>query len=219
MPIQQFLPQIVVAASLLLSTAASHAQAPAIDSARRPAPLVLKAGLRLTHLNYAHDNKSWQFLVPLSLGAEYRLAPAYSLYGLLEADMLASPARTRRRTTTTATVPNAMLSFGVRHYYGRPPVDAQRTSTEFGRYLALDGSAEWQQLATTARRRLVPATLTPAVYALWGMQNRLRRHVLYDLNAGLGLLAPAHYYYIERASGTTPWNVGAQINIRLFISN
>ncbi|MDJ0366765.1 hypothetical protein QMK33_16540 [Hymenobacter sp. H14-R3] len=49
--------------------------------------------------------------------------------------------------------------------------------------------------------------LAPTVYALWGVQHRLRPCVLYDLNAGAGVLAPS-YYNLERPSGSTHWNVG-----------
>lgn len=69
------------------------------------------------------------------------------------------------------------------------------------------------------RQRTTPASLTPAVYALWGIQNRRLPHVLYDLKVGVGVLAPVRYYNFERIGGTTHWNAGAQVNIRLYLVN
>ncbi|MDO7885499.1 hypothetical protein [Hymenobacter cheonanensis] len=203
----------------LLAAGATHAQQLAPDSVPRAHSLLLKAGLRLTHLRYAHDSKSWQFLVPLSLGAEYRVASRLSFYTQLETDVQASFTAGRRRATQTNAFTAASAALGVRYYYGR----AQRAVPTFGRYLALEGSADWEQLTgaslvTTSgsgRRRTTPAVLTPGVYALWGVQHQLRRHAYYDISAGGGLLAPA-YYNFERPSTASRWNVGGQATIRFY---
>jgi hypothetical protein len=105
----------------------------------------------------------------------------------------------------------------VRYYYGH----AQRPAPAFGRYLALEGSAEWEQLpdarwVTTSgsgRRRTTPAVLTPGVFALWGVQHRLRGYSWYDISAGAGVLAPS-YYNFERPANR--WNVGGQATVRVF---
>lgn len=205
----------------LLGPAASHAQALPPDSAARAPCLLLKAGLRLTRLHYVHDGQTWQLLVPLSLGAEYRLAPRLSLYGIAEADLTASRTAYRRRNARNGSVSAADGGLGARYYYGRPRAGhLAAASPEFGKYLALESGAAWQQLAITgASRRNVPASLTPSVFARWGIQNRLLPHLLYDLDAGLGVLAPAHYYHFERARGAAHWNMGAQVNIRLYFGN
>lgn len=225
MQLFHFLKPVFLCGSLASLALTSQAQSPpsrADSAAQLPAsPLLLKAGLRLTHFRYSSDTKAWQLLMPLSLGAEYWVAPRLSLYGLLEADLLASRTTTRRRGAQSNVVPAAAFSLGLRYYYGAPrPAQARAASPALGRYLALDGGAEYEQLGaitTAARRRTVPATLTPALYALWGVQNRLRPALLYDLSAGLGLLAPAHHYHAEWPTSAAHWNVGAQVNIRLYL--
>ena len=220
MGLRYFLNRVLLSGGLLGAAAGSHAQAPA----SQPAPWVLKAGLRLTHLHYAHNSQAWQLLLPLSLGAEYRVAPRVSLYGQLEADLLASNTsrQAARRQAPRSALEAATLGLGLRYYYGRPRrAGDPETGPEFGKYLALEGAADWQQLPTgrlrNTSRRTTPAVLTPALYALWGIQNRLRPHALYDLNAGLGLLAPAQYNF-ERVGAANHWDVGAQVNIRLYFS-
>lgn len=216
-----FLKRALLSSGLLLTVAALHAQSLVPDSTRviqRPPTLLGKVGLRLTRLRYAHDNQAWQFLLPLSLGAEYRVAPRLSLYTQLEADLLTSYTNGRRRGGQSNAVSAASAALGVRYYYGQ----AHQAAPIFGRYLALEGSADWEQLTTSTspsarRRRTTPTVLTPGVYALWGVQHRLRPHMLYDLNAGAGILAPA-YYNVERPSGSTHWNVGGQVNLRLYFS-
>jgi hypothetical protein len=203
----------------LLAAAATHAQQLAPDSVPRSRAVLLKAGLRLTHLRYSHDNKSWQFLLPLSLGAEYRVAPRLSFYTYLETDLRASSASGRRRAAQTNAVSAATAALGVRYYYGH----AQPATPVFGRYVSLEGSADWEQLTdarwvTTSgsgRKRTTPTVLTPGVYALWGVQHRLRSHAWYDISAGAGVLAPA-YYNFERPSTATRWNVGGQATIRFY---
>ncbi|GAA4494908.1 hypothetical protein GCM10023172_05820 [Hymenobacter ginsengisoli] len=216
MPQRYFLKGLLLGAGLL-AAGAVHAQQLAPDSVRHPHPLLFKAGLRLTHFRYAHDSKSWQFLLPLSLGAEFRVAPRLGFYTQLETDLSASSSSGRRRGAQANAVTAAGVALGVRYYYGH----AARTASPFGRYLALEGSAEWEQLTdarwvTTSgsgRRRTTPAVLTPGVYALWGVQHRLRGHSWYDLSAGAGVLAPAYYNFERPASR---WNVGGQATIRLF---
>lgn len=212
-----FLKGLLLSMGLLVAGAA-HAQQPAADSVHHVRPLLFKAGLRLTHFRYSHDSKSWQFLLPLSLGAEYRVAPRLSFYTQLETDLSASSSNSgRRRGTQPSAVAAAGAALGVRYYYGH----AQRGTSPFGRYLALEGSAEWERLTAArwaaaggnGRQRTTPTVLTPGVYALWGVQHRLRGHAWYDLSAGAGVLAPAYYNFERPASR---WNVGGQATIRVF---
>lgn len=213
---------MLLASSLLLATASAAQTAPAAaDSVSRPPQVMYKLGLRLTHLRYSHDSKAWQFLLPLSLGVEYRVAPRLSIYTQFEADMLTSYTNARRRGAQNGSLSAASLALGVRYYYGR----VGHATPVFGRYLALEGSTDWEQLTNASfvsvsgsgRRRTTPAVLTPGIYALWGVQHRLRSHLLYDINAGAGLLAPAYYNY-ERPAAASHWNVGGQATIRLYFA-
>lgn len=209
---------LLVGAGLLALTSPALAQRAAPDSVQRPRSLLLKAGLRLTHLRYAHDSKSWQVQLPLSLGAEYRVASRLSVYTQLEADMQVSNTNIRRRTAQRGALAAATAALGVRYYYGGGPQAVPR----FGRYLALEGTTEWEQLTAIRRprtrggSRATPAVLTPGVYALWGVQHRLRGHSYYDMSAGAGVLAPA-YYNVERPSSASRWNVGGQATIRFYL--
>jgi hypothetical protein len=208
----------LLGAGLLALASPAAAQQAAPDSVWSARPLLLKSGLRLTHFRYAHDSKSWQFLLPLSLGAEYRLAPRLSVYTQLEADMQATYTSNRRRATRRNTLAAASVALGVRYYYGGGP----QVGPRFGRYLALEGTTDWEPL-TDARwlrasrngRRATPAVLTPGIYALWGVQHRLRHYTYYDVSVGAGVLAPA-YYNFERPNTATSWNVGGQASIRLY---
>lgn len=210
----------LLASSLLLATASAAQVAPA-DSVARPPKVLYKLGLRLTHLRYAHDNQAWQFLLPLSLGVEYRVASRLSLYTQFEADMLTSYTNSRRRNAQNGSLSAASVALGARYYYGH----VGHAAPVFGRYLALEGSTDWEQIPNanlvtvsgSGRRRTTPAVLTPGIYALWGVQHRLRAHVLYDVNAGVGLLAPAYYNY-ERPAAASRWNVGGQATIRLYLA-
>ncbi len=212
---QRYIVKIMLLGAGLCTFASSAlAQGAAPDSVQRPRSLLLKGGLRLTHLRYTYDSKSWQVQLPLSLGVEYRIAPRLSLYAQAEADMQANYTTTRRRATRSNALAAANVALGVRYYYGGGPQAVPR----FGRYLALEGTTDWAQLPATRlrARRTTPTVLIPGVYALWGVQHRLRGHTYYDLNAGAGLLAPA-YYNFERPGGANRWNVGGQANIRLYL--
>ena len=214
---QRYSLQSLLLAIGLLAAGGAHAQRLAPDSVQRPPTLLGKAGLRLTHLRYARDNQTWQFLLPISLGAEYRVAPRLSFYTQLETDLRASSSSGRRRPSQSNVVSAAGAALGARYYYGH----VHGAIPAFGRYLALEGNVEWEQLPdarrvrTSSRGRTTPAVLTPGVYALWGVQHRLRGHTWYDASAGAGVLAPA-YYNFERPSNANKWNVGGQATIRLF---
>ncbi|NML66088.1 hypothetical protein HHL22_12815 [Hymenobacter sp. RP-2-7] len=210
---------------------AGMAQAAAVPAAATSAPSspwLLKGGLRLTHLSYSRTATSWRLLMPLSLAAERRVGSRLSWYAQFDADMqLASTSLRRRRAVvgSNTTLPAVALGLGARCYYGRPAgaTRQQPGVPELGKYLALEASATLSQAGTSATSTTRGAVgnhntlLVPALYALWGVQNRLRPHLLYDLSAGLGVLAPTRTnaeYYLPRHG----WDVGAQVNIRFYLT-
>jgi len=87
-----------------------------------PPAVLLKVGLRATHISYSGSGQAWSLVVPLSLGAEYRLAPRFGFYGQVEADLQTGrTAAARRRPPQAAmAVPNAALGVGLRYYYNQP---------------------------------------------------------------------------------------------------
>ena len=205
---------------LLAIARAAAAQTAPIDSVQRPLPphLLLKAGLRLTHFSYSPGSQAWRVVVPFSLGAEYRLAPRFSVYSQAEADLQASRAANGRRGRQATAVPGMALALGLRYYYSQPArAKSLRHSSLYGSYLALEGNVERSEVTAayvSRSRRQAPTSLTPGVYAFWGTQHRLRRSLLYDLNAGLGVQMPPYYSY--ESVVPAHYQMAAQVNIRVY---
>ena len=173
--------------------------------------LWLKAGLRLSHFTYAYAQQGVQFVLPFSLGAEYRLTSQLSLYGLAEADIVVG--RSRRRGAAPAT--DNGLSAGLRYYYRHPTsLDSLRARPAASDYLALEGNVDFT--GTSGRRgRVSTFNFTPALYALWGAQHRWATHpLLFDFNAGLGLLVVPNYG-ADRATSRR-LDVAVRVNMRMY---
>lgn len=200
---------------------AADAQALNPDSVHWPAPprVLLKAGLRLTHFSYSGSSQNWRVVVPLSVGAEYRLSSRFAFYSQADTDLQASR-NVGRRGGRHNLLPSAALGLGLRYYYRQPGQGhPRRTSSIYGNYLALESNVERTELTGTyltvgQSRRQTPTSLTPGVYAYWGTQHRLRRAMLYDINAGLGVQTPSYYNY----ESVTParYDLTAQVNLRLY---
>jgi hypothetical protein len=212
-------------AATLLGVLAAHAQAtlPTADSVRGPMPpaVLLKVGLRATHISYSGSSQAWSLVVPLSLGAEYRLAPRFGFYGQLEADLQTSRTATRRRRSQAVAVPSAALGVGLRYYYNQPRRgEPLRNANFYGSYLALEGNLERNAVAgryVNQSRRQTAAGLTPGLYAYWGTQHRLRHALLYDVSVGLGFQAPTYYNFENIAPAH--YNIAVQANLRLYWSH
>lgn len=205
----------------LATPARAQMALPAASPASVPGPkLLLKSGLRLTHLFYLPDARSWQLLLPLSFGLEYRLRPQFSAYAQAETDISAGRAPRGRRGAVLLPTPGTSLSLGGRYYFNQPAA-AQASSEPWGNYVALEASTELTQISSRRGRRgrgLSVGRVTPALFALCGTQHRgPGRHLLYDLNAGLGIEAPPAY--AAEAGTRPPWDVAAQVNLRVYVAN
>lgn len=213
--------------------AGAGGKAAAQTTAPEPAPslpaFVAEGGLHLTQLSVSRSSSNWQAVVPAALGLEYRLNSRFSLYTQLGATVqLANDARSRRRMAVRTALPAAALGLGGRCYYSRPagalrPAEA----AEFGRYLALEAGAELTQSQRPATRGLSAsrrpswnsaALLSPYLFARWGVQNRWRSHLLYDLNAGLGLVAPSRPA-AEYTGANHRLDIAVQVNVSLYVAN
>lgn len=88
---------------------------------RWPAPprVLRKAGLRLTHFSYSGSSQTWRVVVPISVGAEYRLSSRLALYGQADTDLQASRSPIRR-SAQRHLLPRAALGLGLRYYYSQP---------------------------------------------------------------------------------------------------
>ncbi|MGY3088218.1 hypothetical protein ACVWYF_001251 [Hymenobacter sp. UYAg731] len=199
---------------------AQTAVIPAPPVAAASPKLLLKSGLRLTHLFYLPDARSWQLLLPLSFGLEYRLRPRFSAYAQAEADVSAGRAPRGRRSSSLLPTPGTSLGLGARYYFNQSST-AQASAEPWGNYVALEASTELDQISSRRGRRgrgLNVGRVTPALFALCGTQHRGPGHrLLYDLNAGLGIEAPPAYS--AEAGTRPPWDVAAQINLRVYLAN
>ena len=204
----------LVVAALAIGTGPLRAQSP-------PPRLRLKAGFNLAHLVISPDVRG-RLVVPLALGAEYRVKPQLSLYAQVEAYLPTGRATGNRRARVTLPLLGGAGALGARYYYHHawPTNLVARRPARFGDYLALEGSGEWQYLAAArgrGRNRTAPARLVPGVYALVGTQRSWAGHLLlFDANAGLGLQAPAQYYSRPEQVPTHAWTVAAQVNLRVY---
>jgi hypothetical protein len=212
-----------------ISEGAAAQASPAEQVPHLPA-FVAKGGLRLTQFSVSRHSSNWQAVVPAAVGLEYRLNSRYSLYTQLDANVqLANDARSRRKMAVRTALPTTALGLGGRCYYGRPS-GALRTTNEapdFGRYVALEAGCELTQSQRSTTRGLAvsrrpgwnnAALLAPYVFARWGVQNRWRSHMLYDLNAGLGLVAPVRPA-AEYTGANHRLDIAAQVNVSLYVAN
>ena len=210
---------LVLSLGLLPALAASAVAQAAPASAPGPR-LLLKTGLRLTHLVYLSDARSWQLQLPLSCGLEYRLHSRFSTYAQAEADISTGRAPRGRRHSPAFAMPGTSLSLGARYYFNQPG-PAQTSFEPWGNYVALETSAAFAQ--PNARRGrpgrgLGAGRITPALFVLCGMQHRgPSQRLLYDLNAGLGVEAPTAY--TVEAGRHPSWDVAAQVNLRVYLAN
>jgi hypothetical protein len=181
---------------------------------------LLKSGLRLTHLFYLPGSRNWQLVLPSSLGLEYRLKPRLSLYAQAEADVSAGRGPRGRRGRAMLPTASTSLGVGTRYYFNQPAATSPARQPErWGNYLALEFNAEITQAAQRGRRgRGQNAGLaTPAVFAFYGAQHSgPGRRLLYDVNAGLGIEAPA---YASEPRTFRPWDMAAQVNLRVYVVN
>ncbi|MDO7851146.1 hypothetical protein [Hymenobacter convexus] len=200
---------------------AQPASAPSAPVSPAVPRLLLKAGLRLNHLFYLPDQQSWQLVLPSSLGLEYRLTPRFGLYSQLEADLSAGRGPRGRRGRAQLPTTSTDFALGARYYFNQPAAGSSATHPEpWGNYLALESSAELAQIGRGGRRgrNLTVGRVTPALFALCGTQHGgPGRRLLYDLNAGLGIVAPPAYASDSKMS--PPWSVASQINLRVYFVN
>ncbi|MFD2718998.1 hypothetical protein ACFST9_09745 [Hymenobacter monticola] len=168
--------------------------------------------MRLNHLFYLPDQQSWQLVLPSSVGLEYRLSPRFALYTQLESDLSAGRGPRGRRRRTQLPTTSTDLALGARYYFNQPVAGNSPSHPEpWGNYLALESNAELAQTGRGGRRgrNLTVGRVTPALFALCGTQHRgPGRHLLYDLNAGLGIVMPPAY--ATDAKMSPPWSVAAQ---------
>lgn len=218
----RLLKRFTLGIGLLPGTAAAQPTQQAAPSAVVSAPrLLCKGGLRLNHLLYLSDQQGWQLVLPSSMGLEYRLSPRLALYTQLEVDLAASRRSRGRRGRAPLPTASTDVALGGRYYFNQPATGNSSAHPEpWGNYLALEGSAELAQIGRGGRPTRNPTSgrVTPAFFALCGTQHRgPGRRLLYDLNAGLGIVAPLAA--AADAKRSLPWSVASQVNLRVYLVN
>ncbi|WP_210518316.1 hypothetical protein [Hymenobacter terricola] len=210
---------IVALSAVLLAGPAAKAQMHSLAAApmakapaRREHRLWLKAGLRLSHFAYAFGPRGRVLVLPISVGAEYRLTSQFSLYGQAEADVMGRGGR--RGGAAPAQGNDAAL--GLRYYYRHlRPLDSLRVRPFARDYLALEGNADFAGGTGGRRGRGITLSFTPALYGFWGTQHRWATlPLLFDFNAGLGVQVLSRYGP-DRAA-ISRLDVAAQVNMRLY---
>ena len=203
--------------SLLAQTAPAPATVPGPPTtalAAAPAPTapdkwLLKVGLNAGRALHWGGYEGFRGRVPLSVGAEYALSPAFTLHGQADADF-----ELRRRTSYAGErrnlVPSGALGLGGRYYYNQAGrARNNRAHGQFiGNYLGLEARAEMRR----GYGRTVETM--PSLNLLWGMQRRINRNLLFDLNAGVGM--GASYNRAVLGLESAPFTITTQLNASLY---
>ena len=164
--------------------------------------------------------------VPLSAGIEYALNRRFTLYGQAEAD-LALFRNDPGRNLKSPLVPTGALSIGARYYYNQEGrAQHNRAHGSFvGNYLAAELHSEMLRYPEFVVTNPYPdfegyyvqrTQYVPTLDLLWGMQRRLGRSFLFDLNAGVGLSpsrSDAHFGGYS-AGGL---NLSSQVNLGVYL--
>ena len=162
-----------------------------------PRRLLLKAGLAPGRLLSQSSFYGFLLRVSPSVGLEHQLSPKFTLSGEVEADITLPRHYLFYGNSRRSLVPTAGTGLMLRYYYnqaGRARHNRAR-GPFVGNYLALGTSTELEERAIGEFDYIdiySPPTFKThylfdtSVNLYWGMQRRLGRHFLYDLNVGAG---------------------------------
>jgi hypothetical protein len=216
---------------MLLATITSQGQTTAVPAAD-PTALVEAPARRVLvkiGLNAARPFRHGGYYgllsrLPLSAGLEYSLNPRFTLYGQAVADR-AAPRYDSYREIRNPWLPSGALSLGARYYYNQAGrAQHKRAHGPFiGNYLAVEAHTErmsyvsynaspYPALGGSYENHYEYAT---SLNLLWGMQRRLSRSFLFDLNAGIGLSpkrSDAHFGGYSAGA----LNLSSQINLGIY---
>ncbi|OGX85585.1 hypothetical protein BEN48_01765 [Hymenobacter glacialis] len=217
-----FLPGVLLVASAIHSSAqtapvpaATPGAVPLLPTAG-PAPtnaasdkLLLKVGLNAGRAITMGGYDGFLGRVPLSVGAEVALSSKFTLYGQADADF-----SLRRRTfyggERSNLIPAGAVGLGGRYYYNQAGrARSNRAHGQFiGNYVGLEAHAEMRRLYGRSVQTM------PSLNLLWGMQRRINRSLLFDINAGVG--AGASYNRAVLGLSSAPLTLTTQLNASLY---
>lgn len=190
---------------------ALSAPAPAIPTEAVPNKLLLKVGVNAGRALRWGGYYGASARLPVSVGAEYALSPAFTVYGQLDSDF-----RLTRQSAYFGdrglAVPTGALGLGGRYYYNQAgrALHNRAHGLFIGNYLALEAHAELKRRYGNDLHNDV----TPSLHAVWGMQRRLSRSFLVDFNAGLGL--SPHLNDVFTGYSTSGLNITTQFNLGIY---
>jgi hypothetical protein len=181
----------------------------AVPSEAAPDKFLLKVGLNAGRAIRWGGYNGLLVRVPLSAGAEYALNSKFTLYGQADADF-----GMRRRTSyygeRSNLIPAGAAGLGGRYYYNQAGrARSNRAHGQFiGNYLGLEAHAEMRRLYGRSVETM------PSLNLLWGMQRRISRNLLFDLNAGVG--AGSSYNNAVLGLASKPFTFTTQFNVSLY---
>lgn len=186
--------------------------------------VLLKVGLNVARAFRWGGYYGIPFRVPVTVGAEYRLGPKFTLYGQLDADF-AVPRTNTYYGERSPVLPTGALSLGGRYYYNQAGrARHNRTHGAFvGNYLAAEIHTEmWHRFEYEGASLAVPSgsfvlrrNFVPTLNLLWGMQRRLSRNFLLDASAGIGVGATRSDLNFGGFSSKSV-NLSGQLNLGIY---
>jgi hypothetical protein len=182
------------------------ATTPQAESAAVPRATLFKVGLNPGR-NVRGARLYNGLVIPVTVGAEHMLGSNFSIYGQVDADL--GFYRDNLLGTTGenlhAYVPTGALGLGARYYYNQAARarDNRAHGAFNGNYLALEAHNEVRR---GYYRDLINS---PSLNIVWGMQRRLGRNFLFDLNAGAGVgYGSSREFYSGGPTINTQLNLG-----------
>lgn len=208
--IRSLLPGLLMLAGTIYSRGQS---VPSAATPAEPAPdrLLLKVGLNAGRAIRYTGYYGLSARLPLSVGAEYALNSKFTVYGQVDADFRLSK-NNAYLGDRDFIVPAGGLGIGARYYYNQAGRERHnRPHGAFaGNYLALEAHTELRQ------RYGLRNDVSPSLNAVWGMQRRLGRNFLFDLNAGIGLGPHRSDSNLGYSPNNTNLNITTQLNFGVY---
>ena len=139
----------------------------------------------------------WGLSVPVVLGVEHHLTPAFSLYANGFAGFYVGKQQRYFNNTRESIIGDYGFDLGVKYYYNQEKRRRQGRATGpfAGNYLSLQSSSVFT--ANSFRTPYNYSTLT----VQWGMQRRLGKYGWFEAYVGAGLGREPSYTYYDDAAG------------------
>jgi hypothetical protein len=184
---------------------------------------MLRLGLRVNRGFETRDLNG--LFAPITLGLERRLSSKFSVYGNLLVNL--RPLAFQHYYPASTFIHRFGAELGGRYYYNQAKrLERGRAAGPFvGNYLALQASTEYSPMRILNSFDQIHVNYEfSGLTALWGMQRRLGKLLVYDLSAGLGAFdsrqsVRSHYTSSGAYAGYSHINrrlaLGPAINLQL----